>query len=213
MPAPTSQQPPKLFHKLLTEARAGSRPAMGRLLEDHRRFLLRLANDELPHDCRAKMSPSDLAQDTMAEALEHFAQFHGNSPEEFRSWIKTILMTTATDFGRAFRTRQLRSITREQPLDSVLSSEAELLDDPSAPSPLDELIRLETARLLNSCIAALPAPYEQVIRLRHIDMLPHHEVGTILGISENAARQLDRRALIELGRRLNAKHVTGILTV
>ena len=78
---------------LLAAARAGSREALGRVLEGCRRYLLGVAEGELDPDLRSKGGASDIVQETFLEAQRDFARFQGSSPEELRAWLRQVLVT------------------------------------------------------------------------------------------------------------------------
>src|SRR5262249_7844950 len=88
MPAPLSAS--NVFGHRLAEARAGLTEALGELLQECRNYLLLLANQKCDPDLSAKVSPSDLVQETFLEAQRDFGQFHGASEEELRAWLGRI---------------------------------------------------------------------------------------------------------------------------
>jgi RNA polymerase sigma-70 factor, ECF subfamily len=59
----------------LPAARAGSREALGQALEICRGYLLRVANQGLDAELRAKGGASDLVQETFLEAQRDFGRF------------------------------------------------------------------------------------------------------------------------------------------
>src|SRR5881394_3145894 len=79
------------FARLLREARAGSRQAVGQLLDAFRRYLRGLGEAEIHAGLRPKGSASDLVQDTYLDATRSFAQFRGDSRAELWGWLRMIL--------------------------------------------------------------------------------------------------------------------------
>lgn len=77
-----------------------------------------------------------------------------------------------------------------------------LLEDIHAPQPQEELVRRELTRILDEMLAVLEARQQQVLRLRYgmEDGICHtlSQIGTILGISKERARQVERQALDKL---------------
>ena len=77
-----------------------------------------------------------------------------------------------------------------------------LLEDIHAPQPQEELVRRELARILDEMLSVLDVRQRQVLRLRFgmEDGTCHtlSEIGTILGISKERARQVERQALDKL---------------
>ena len=57
-------EPAEGIAQWLPAARAGSREALGKLLEAARQYLLSIARQEFDPDLRAKNSPSDVVQET-----------------------------------------------------------------------------------------------------------------------------------------------------
>jgi len=62
-------------------ARAGSRTALGELLESCRHYLLSVGNDELDRRLHAKVGASDVVQETFLDAQRDFEQFRGGNPK------------------------------------------------------------------------------------------------------------------------------------
>ena len=55
-----------------------------------RHYLLRIAEQELDPDLRAKGGASDLVQLTFLEAQRDFARFHGDTAAELRAWLRRL---------------------------------------------------------------------------------------------------------------------------
>jgi RNA polymerase sigma-70 factor (ECF subfamily) len=187
----------------LANARAGSRDALGALLETYRRWLLLVANREIDPDLRAKVAPSDLVQETFLEAQVHFNQFAGQTEREFLAWLQGILKHRAADWTRRFRHTEKRAISRE-----VRLNDARAQDDLAAPaeSPSWQAIALEEAEQLQGALRRLPEPYLQVILLHNRDGRSFAEVGTLMNRSADAARMLWVRAFKQLQQELGPDH-------
>src|SRR6516162_7478128 len=106
----------------LAEARTGSREALGQVLETFRGYLLLIANKEMGPELQAKGGGSDLVQDTFLEAQRDFANFHGDSPEELRAWLRRLLLNNVANFIRQYRERAKRDVRREVPIQTGGSS-------------------------------------------------------------------------------------------
>src|SRR5262249_27519194 len=77
--------------ELLQAARAGDRPALGRLLELYRNYLRLLARLQVGRRLRGKADPSDLVQEAFLAAQRTFAQFRGSSDRELVDWRRQIM--------------------------------------------------------------------------------------------------------------------------
>lgn len=77
-----------------------------------------------------------------------------------------------------------------------------LLEDVQAPQPQEKLIREELSHTMEHLLSTLTERQQQVVRLRFgmTDGVCHSldEIGTILGISKERARQIERQSMINL---------------
>jgi RNA polymerase sigma-70 factor (ECF subfamily) len=177
-------------------ARAGSREALGRLLEAARQYLVTIARQELEAELRAKNSPSDLVQETFVEAQRAFGNFQGETEAELLAWLRQLLLHRVGKLRRSFRDTQKRRLTREVALGGDSSS-----DGPAAAlaanvlSPSGQAMEHEQDQALQAALARLPEDYRRVIILRYQDQLPFEEIGRLLQRSPDAARKLWARAV------------------
>lgn len=188
---------------LLNEARAGSRRALGVLLQAQRPLLLRLSRIRLGTSLSPKASADDLVQDTYADALSGFADFRGASPEEFRGWMKAVLRHNLTDLARRFRATTKRRLASERPLDGSNFQ----LPDPN-PGPADLAEQHEELDLLRCAVEHLPAAERELIRLHLEENLTLAELGRLVGCSKGAMRQRWARVLAHCRRELGAEDGT-----
>ena len=188
----------------LPAARAGSREALGKLLEAARHYLLSIARQELDMDLRAKNSPSDLVQETFVEVQRDFGQFQGDTEAELLAWMRQMLLHRVGKLRRSFRDTQKRRLTREVALSGDDSSDgpagrlaAEML------SPSGQAMEHEQDQALQAALRQLPEDYRRVITLRHEAQLPFEEIGRLLDRSPDAARKLWARAVERLHEELD----------
>ena len=187
----------------LPAARAGSREALGEVLEACRGYLLLLAQEELDPALRAKGGASDLVQQTFLEAQQDFARFQGDSEGELLAWLRQLLIHNLANFRRSYRQTNKRRIDREVGLPHGSSSFAPGQGLPSAtPTPSVDAIQREQSEALQRALARLPEEYRQVILLRYQEENSFEEIGRQLQRSPNAARKLWLRAVERLQREL-----------
>jgi RNA polymerase sigma-70 factor, ECF subfamily len=194
MPEPPIDDP-----GVLAAARAGSREALGRALEAHRRYLLALAEGQIDADVRAKGGASDLVQETFLEAQRDFGQFRGATADEFRAWLRQTLLHNAGAFTRRFRATGMRAVRREIAVaadDSSRGLDAALAG--STISPSGAVMKDEQVQVLKRALALLPEEYQKVITLRNHESKSFEEVGLVLDRSPDAARKLWSRAMLRL---------------
>jgi RNA polymerase sigma-70 factor, ECF subfamily len=182
--------------EVLARARQGCPEARGRLFSLFRCYLLRIAQDEVHADLRAKAGPSDLVQETFLEAERLFERFTGQEVEELKPWLRAILQNKAAELRRHYQGVQKRQASREQPLPQH-SSRAEQMVSP-VNSPSQQMIGMEEQELLRNALHQLPLDQQLAIRWRNWDGLPFAEIGRRLDRSADAARMLWARALERL---------------
>jgi RNA polymerase sigma-70 factor (ECF subfamily) len=170
---------------LMERVIAGDVQALGALFERHKQplfnFLLRFVRDRA------------LAEDVLLDA---FLRLYDRR-QAFRrgaavsTWLYTIAHHLALD-------RLKRAHRRDIPLDELpqeLSASEENL-------PLEACARNELAQAVRGAIAQLPRDQQAVILLREYQGLSYGEIGTIIGISEEAARVRAHRARLTLRKLL-----------
>jgi len=188
-------------------AREGDAEALGLLFASCRQFLLMVANQQLPTDLQAKVSPSDLVQETFIKAQGNLERFQGESEEELLAWLRKILIHIVVDTTRYYWDADKREVGREIALDredasgvlqrGILSPEA---------TPSSHAMAQESASELRRVLGQLPELYQQVIHWRNWERRSFEEIGRLTGRSAGAARQLWRRALEQLAQILGPPH-------
>jgi RNA polymerase sigma-70 factor (ECF subfamily) len=196
-PSSTQPEPGPDFVAVLAAARLGSREALERLLGDFRNYLLLVSNRKLAADLAGKFGPSDVVQETLLEAQRDFDRFKGSTPEEWRAWLRQILLHNVANFARRFRDTAKRDLAREVPLVDVPLDEL-LRARIGEPTPSQVASAQEEARRMHEAVEQLPAHYREVLRLRHQEGLPFEEVARRLQRTVPATRKLWARAVRRL---------------
>ena len=186
-------------------ASAGSDEALGELLAQCRSYLLLVANREVEPNLQAKVAPSDLVQETLADALGEFKKFRGTTEAELRIWLARILKSRYSVAVARFQETQKRDISRELPLAGSAPGRrpAVELESPDE-TPRAAAITHENESLVQSAIGRLPAEYRRVIEMRNWQRLSFEEIGQQLERSAEAARKLWARATERLGLELES---------
>jgi RNA polymerase sigma-70 factor (ECF subfamily) len=186
-------------------ARSGSRDALGQILEGHRPYLSKIARSELGDDLEAKVSASDLVQETFLKAHRDFEQFDGQSASELRAWLRQILHNSLGHLARDYRRTAKRDIAREVSLreDDTTAGPAFELPD-GEPTPGSNLLRAERRAALDRTLAELPEGERQSLVWRHEEECTFEEIGRRLGCSAVAARKRWLRALTRVRNTLSA---------
>ena len=197
--------------ELLGQAQAGSGESLGQLLQLYANYLKLLVLSQLERNLRARVSPSDVVQETFFEAHRDFGQFRGRTSNEFLAWVRRILVNNVARVVEQHILAEKRDVRREVSLERLASAleqsaarlEAVLPDAGSSPSA--GFHRRETEIVLADQLAELPSDYRDVIVLRHIEGLPFDEVGRRMERSSGAVRMLWLRAVKMLRERLQSR--------
>lgn len=188
----------------LTAARAGSREALGQILESCRGYLLLIARQELDIALQAKAGASDLVQQTFLEAQRDFVAFQGTSHAELLAWMRQLLLNNLANFRRDFQ-RHKRRITREIALPNSDALEPHLADlDAATPTPSTVMMLAEQNEALERAVARLPEDYQRVIRLRYHEERSFEAIAAAIGRTPNAVRKLWSRAIDRLQQELKS---------
>ncbi|MEX0676019.1 MAG: sigma-70 family RNA polymerase sigma factor [Pirellulales bacterium] len=201
-PAPASRR----VEPLIAAARDGSRVALGQLLNAYRPFLLSVAAEEFDSDLKAKAGPSDIVQETFAEAQRDFASFKSNTAEELRIWLHTLLMNNLADLRKRYLKTAKRQVRRERPLATADSKEflRELIARDQH-SPSKTAISREEQAKIEAALGRLPPAFREIIVLRSQERRPFAEIGQLIGKSPAAARMFWKRVILRLKRDLGEK--------
>jgi RNA polymerase sigma-70 factor (ECF subfamily) len=191
--------------QLLAALETGRAEALAPLLDLYRPYLLATARARLEDRLKAKAGPSDLVQETLAEAHRVWDRLE-NKPqteEELRVWLRNILLERLKALRRRYYRAQSRSLRRERSLDEGESKRlldqlvASYTETPSARFDREALLeRLEQA------LDRLPPAYRQVIVWRSRDGWQFAKIGARMDRSADAARMLWIRAIRLLKKEL-----------
>ena len=149
-------------------------PPFQRFLEGHRdavwRFLVSSVGPVEAEDC---------FQDTFIAALRAYPRLRADS--NLRAWVLTIAHRKALD---AHRGRARRALP---------VADVEAVDSRAAPPP--SVARDQT---LWDAVHRLPARQRSAVVLRYVADLPHRDIATAIGCSEEAARRSLHEGLAKL---------------
>jgi RNA polymerase sigma-70 factor, ECF subfamily len=191
---------------LLGAARQGQNEALGLVLETYRAYLMVLARNGLGRDLAAKVSPSDLVQETFLQAQRQFGDFRGKTEAEWRSWLRSIIHNLMLETARRFASVG-RSVHREVAImGGSPPAHQDLQLAVQRASPSGGLIRQERAHALLEAITDLPEHYRQVVVLHHQQGATFEEIADRLETTAEAARKLWVRALVRLRNSLGPSY-------
>jgi len=198
------------FDELLEASRGDDARALGQLLDSYAKYLEKIvASARIYDELRRVASMSDLVQHTYLKAVRDFHQFRGNTENEFRAWLRKILINTHGHLVEKYLDAEKRNVRREFSMAdiaraierSAVCMEQVAIDRGSSPSGAAQ--RRERSLILSDELAKLPEDYRQVIELRNIEGLSFEQVATRMGRKSGAVRMLWLRAIKRLRLTLN----------
>jgi RNA polymerase sigma-70 factor (ECF subfamily) len=191
---------------LLDRAGRGDAAARVQLLVRHEKRLRQLVAWRMDRRLAARIDPSDVVQETLADAVQQLSDYLRDRPLPFYAWLRQLALDRLAALHRHHVRAQKRSVLREEqralplPDASALELAERLLARGSSPSA--RLRRHERRERLQAALARLAAADREVLVLRHLEQLPIREVAAVLGITEGAVYTRHVRALERLRRLL-----------
>lgn len=196
---PVKDKPPSLeaMQQLLDKAQAGSQAALHNLLACCYNLLETWPKEGIRHLIRGLANSSDLIQQTCLQALAHFADFKGQTIEQFLAWLHRILKNIAKDWKR-------KKDREPVPMPAASGSSSFVREDPEDPLPTPKTRALlrEEGKKVHEALARLPAKYQQVLQLRFVNGLSYQEIAQHLGMTAAALDGRLRHGLTALKKEL-----------
>jgi len=177
--------------KLIEQARQGDVAAFTTLFEQHRDLLNRVAF-RLVGDSEC----DEVVMDTCLKAWQSLPEYRGDSA--FTGWLVRTARNCALD--RLRRRQRHTGNVAESKDDENARPLIELVADPNAVMPGDDLARSELHAALDRALARLSQEHRTVLLLREVDLLDYRQIadatetsiGTVMSRLFNARRHLRR---------------------
>lgn len=186
--------------QLLHQAADGDQRAIDRLLDLHRERLRTMIDIRLDRRLCARVDPSDVVQETLADAYRRLPEFLQTRPLPFYPWLRQLAWKRIVDLHRQHLNAQGRALTREQPLNTDLpdASAVRLANRLIAhgSSPSRRVIRSELRHRVRAVLGHLSSRDQEVLILRYLEQLSTEETAAVLEISPDAVKSRLRRALV-----------------
>jgi RNA polymerase sigma-70 factor (ECF subfamily) len=183
--------------KLLERAGHGDASARQQLLADHRARLRHMVAVRLDRRIAARVDPSDVVQEALAEAAGKLSDYLRQRPVPFYPWLRRLAWERLVKLHRHHIHASKRSVTREQlstlPDESVDELARRLAATGTSPS--GHVVRLEQHARVRAALDQLPERDREVLVLRYLEQLSTAEVAAVLGITTGAVKVRHLRAL------------------
>jgi RNA polymerase sigma-70 factor (ECF subfamily) len=184
---------------LLEQAAAGDQGAADKLLELHRNRLRAMIAIRLDRRLSARVDPSDVLQETMAEAHQKLSEYLRTRPIPFYPWLRRMAWEKIVHLHRQHLLTQARTVAREERFDMALPDESavdlaeRLVAKDSSASR--RMIEQELKARVKAALSQLDARDREVLVLRFLEQLSIEEAAAVLEISQDALKSRQRRAL------------------
>jgi RNA polymerase sigma-70 factor (ECF subfamily) len=195
---------------LLNRAATGDPFAREELLMRHRERLNRLVAVRFDRRLAARVDPSDIVQETLADAAMRLDQYLANRPMAYYPWLRRLALDRLDKTYRR-HTAVRRTVRREEqpalPEDSAFALAERLMmvqTDPVHAAQRNER-KAQVRRLLDQ----LPDGDREVLVLRFLEQLSSSETADVLGITSGAVRLRMMRALKRLRSQLGEDSLGG----
>jgi RNA polymerase sigma-70 factor, ECF subfamily len=198
--------------ELLTRAGNGDAAARNTLLDKYRSRLRALVAISLHRGMASRIDPSDVVQESLAEADGRLADYIERRPLPYYLWLRELTLERLVDLHRRHVVAQKRSVNREASR-GVISDESmndlaqRLVAGGSSPSQRAQ--REETRLKVREALDRLARNDREVLVLRHLEQLSTREIAAVLELTEAAVKVRHLRALQRLRERLGDQFDEG----
>jgi RNA polymerase sigma-70 factor, ECF subfamily len=189
--------------ELLRSAGLGDEAARTELLARHRDRLRRMVAIRIDRRLAARVDPSDVVQEALADAALGLSGYLRDRPLPFYPWLRQVAWLRLVHLYRHHVVAQRRSVDREVPAEPpIADASAQVLAAAclaaEGSSPSRALIREELLGRVHAALARLDPRDREVLVMRHLEGMSSAEVGAVLLINEGAVRTRLVRALKRL---------------
>lgn len=194
------QDMPSETRLLLLRLREGDRSALDALLERDLEWIRGYVRRRLKRQLRSRLESGDVVQEAVIEFLRYGPPFLVSDQQEFRRLAARVVENVIGHQYDWF-TAQRRELNRDRPLPSedILDLDARRKADGT---PSQEAQKNEREACVRLGLELLGAQDREAILLREWKGCSLAEMGTQLGIAEDAARMRYNRAVQRLARKV-----------
>jgi RNA polymerase sigma-70 factor, ECF subfamily len=181
---------------LLGDVRRGDATAREVLLTLYRPYLRLVAGRRLPRVIQKRVDASDLAQQTLMDAVRGLPEFRGHSEAEFTAWMLKLLERNLLQNLRDHKLGK-RDVRLEQNWTDE-SGSAQMIWHSLAdeePSPMGNVVRGEDALQLAIAIDKLSEDQRTAVEMRYIGQQSLQEIALEMARSVGSVAGLIRRGV------------------
>jgi RNA polymerase sigma-70 factor (ECF subfamily) len=210
---PTMHTETPEIEELIERAGRGSDPARQALLVRHRARLRRMVAVRMDQVLAARVDPSDVVQEVLAEAHRTLDGYLRDRPLPFYPWLRRLAWERLAKLHRHHVGSHKRNLLREEaggpglPDRSAMALAERLLG--SGTSPSRHLLREEMRDRVRAALQDLDERDREVLVLRFLEGVSTAETGVVLGIGEGAVKSRLMRALARFRDLLDEQEEDG----
>ena len=186
---------------LLKELAAGNGEVADALLVRHRERLKKMVSCRMDQRLAARVSPSDVVQETMLTAARDLENFARSRPMPFYPWLRRLAWNRLMDLQRRHLYRKKRAVGREERSAAVTDKSLYELARrlvAAGPSPSRAAQNVETRERLRAALDELEPTQREVLLLKYVEDMTLAEAAAVLEISVDAAKMRHLRAVQRL---------------
>jgi RNA polymerase sigma-70 factor (ECF subfamily) len=185
---------------LIEQAAGGDADARQQLLVLHRDRLRQMVAFRIDRRLAARVDPSDVVQEALADAAQKLDGYLGTRPLPFYPWLRRLAWERLVKLHQRHIGAGRRSVTREEAAPLPDESAVELARRLASPgtSPSHAAQRLELQGRVQAALSGLPERDREVLVLRYLEQLSLAEIAAVLEITPGAVKLRHLRALERL---------------
>jgi RNA polymerase sigma-70 factor (ECF subfamily) len=188
--------------RLLNRAASGDKLAVSELLTRHRKRLRQMISVRMDHRLAARVDPSDVVQDVLAEASKRLPQYLRRRPIPFYPWLRQLAWNRLVDLYRFHVTGAKRAVDREAEFAAALSDASVMALGKrlvaSGTTPSRNLLRKELRQRVRAALEQLPDHHREVLVMRHLEQLSIKEIAAVSGVTEGTVKSRLFRGMEQL---------------
>jgi RNA polymerase sigma-70 factor (ECF subfamily) len=189
---------------LLAQVEAGHGSAIDALCNRHRGRLRRMVSVRMDPRLTARLDPSDVVQEALAEAARRLPAYLRERPLPFYPWLRQIAWERLVHLHDRHVRAQKRSVAREERLELPLpeQSAVQLANRlvAAGASPSGRALQAEMQSRVRRALDQMPPHDREVLVMWHLEELSVREIAALLELSEAGVKSRHRRALERLVR-------------
>ncbi|HBV63248.1 MAG TPA: RNA polymerase subunit sigma [Rhodopirellula sp.] len=196
--------------ELTTQMRQGSKDALATIFANYRERLRRIIQFRIDYRITARVSDSDILQDTYIAAAKRLPHFSQQTEMSAFLWLRLLVKQQLVDIHRQHLKAEKRDARKEMGLQphqaSTQTSMALAVQLAESITAASEVVaRAETIAFLESSLNEMDEIDREVIALRHFEELTNIETACVLNLQPSAASKRYLRAMRRLSQ-LMSKH-------